>query len=348
MILPVILHLPPRLERLAAGSRRALLLTERAATEETRQVIAAATADAIAQTEAATKRNRASKGALLALLALAARHLRARFEAAIFAGRRAARAAAHNRLQQELEVAAEELHQVPPGALARRGQDEEDHQHAALVADSYSTAWRAALVAALLLWLREPSASLSARLRDAARSQDHRAERIVVTEVASAFGEEHADAAAGAAARVALKPGHRAVVVPGSPYRSPPADAPPPPLVSPVGTTPAPLAPGGGGSSVTSAEVSVLGLLVRRWDAKLDRVCPRCARLDGTIALVGGSFESDLIPGRVHPHCRCTESVIPLTAKLLAFQRARATMGDVYQVTPEDVRQVRQLVRRAA
>ncbi len=46
--------------------------------------------------------------------------------------------------------------------------------------------------------------------------------------------------------------------------------------------------------------------LFRRWDATLDRVtCPICARLDGEIVMVGRSFSGGLVPGYVHPHCRC-------------------------------------------
>ncbi len=345
MILPVILHLPPRLDRLAAGSRRALLLTERNATMTAQQVIVSSTADAIAETEAATKRHKDSKAALLALLALAAMRLRARFQATIVAGRRAARIASHARLQLELESAATDLHQAEPAALPRRWQDAEDREHAALVADSYSTAWRAALVAALLLWLREPDTSLSARLRDAARSQDSKAARIVVTEVAAAFGDEHADAS-----EAWLKSGGSALLA-GSPYRAPPLPTPGSPEDRTSAAAPRTIitpAAASAGAFTSPAGTTILGLLVRRWDAKLDRACPRCRRLDGTIAIVGGSFEGGLLPGRVHPHCRCTETVIPLTAKLLAFQRARATMGDAYQVTAEDVRQVRRMVRKSA
>ncbi len=327
-----------------------LLMTERDAAVAAQQVIVSATADAIAETEAATKRHRDSKAALLALLALAAMRLKGRFQDTVMAGRRAARIASHARLQLELESAAEELRQLPPGALAQKWQDAEDREHAALVADSYSTAWRAALVAALLLWLREPDTSLSARLRDAARSQDSKAARIVVTEVAAAFGDEHADASG------AWVKGGGSALLPAHPYRSPPQGTPLP--VPADREAPAPLAPtartiitpaeAAAGAFTSPAGTTILGLLVRRWDAKLDRACPRCRRLDGTIAIVGGSFEGGLLPGRVHPHCRCTETVIPLTAKLMAFQRARATMGDAYQVTSEDVRQVRRMVRKAA
>ena len=43
------------------------------------------------------------------------------------------------------------------------------------------------------------------------------------------------------------------------------------------------------------------------WDATLDkRTCDHCAGLDGIRALVGVGFPGGVVPGIVHPRCRCT------------------------------------------
>lgn len=51
------------------------------------------------------------------------------------------------------------------------------------------------------------------------------------------------------------------------------------------------------------------------WDAAHDRkLCVRCAALDGQVRPFGFAFDGGLVPGRVHPRCRCLEKVwlVPL------------------------------------
>lgn len=45
---------------------------------------------------------------------------------------------------------------------------------------------------------------------------------------------------------------------------------------------------------------------MKTWDAVLDaHVCPECAALDGTTVTAFEHFPGGLIPGNVHPRCRC-------------------------------------------
>lgn len=43
-----------------------------------------------------------------------------------------------------------------------------------------------------------------------------------------------------------------------------------------------------------------------QWDATLDlKLCKLCKGMHGKTVAIGESFEDDLVPGDVHPHCRC-------------------------------------------
>jgi SPP1 gp7 family putative phage head morphogenesis protein len=60
-----------------------------------------------------------------------------------------------------------------------------------------------------------------------------------------------------------------------------------------------------------------LPLVAKRWDATLDRkACPICRDMDGRLALPGMRWKGGLIPGTVHPHCRCMPSLIVLPLRL--------------------------------
>lgn len=51
----------------------------------------------------------------------------------------------------------------------------------------------------------------------------------------------------------------------------------------------------------------------RRWDATLDlKVCPICFRMHGEVVGLGEEFTDGLVPGDVHPNCRCYPSFVPL------------------------------------
>lgn len=50
--------------------------------------------------------------------------------------------------------------------------------------------------------------------------------------------------------------------------------------------------------------------LVEVWDATLDqRTCELCESMDGAIT-VDGIFPDSLVPGAVHPYCRCTSHFV--------------------------------------
>jgi hypothetical protein len=56
-----------------------------------------------------------------------------------------------------------------------------------------------------------------------------------------------------------------------------------------------------------------LVLLVKVWDSTLDRkICPICADMDRRWAIVGRPFKGGLLPGAVHPFCRCLDSLLAL------------------------------------
>lgn len=81
-------------------------------------------------------------------------------------------------------------------------------------------------------------------------------------------------------------------------------------------------------------EARWLPLLVKRWDATLDRrACERCRAMDGRYTVIGTRFKDRLLPGFIHPRCRCVEAIIPLPLRL----RGEAEPG--YQVDAERPRQ---------
>lgn len=59
------------------------------------------------------------------------------------------------------------------------------------------------------------------------------------------------------------------------------------------------------------AKRSALPVPLKIWwaDRSSKNICRVCRRLDGAIRPFGVGFTADLIPGRVHPRCRCFESV---------------------------------------
>lgn len=67
----------------------------------------------------------------------------------------------------------------------------------------------------------------------------------------------------------------------------------------------------------TYKDATWLAAVVKRWDAQLDRkVCPECARRDGTIVVIGTDFNGGDEPGFVHPMCRCIDTMIVLPARI--------------------------------
>jgi len=72
-----------------------------------------------------------------------------------------------------------------------------------------------------------------------------------------------------------------------------------------------------------------LPLVVKRWDAKLDSTCAICHEMDGRIVPLGMSFRGGLIPGFVHPRCRCQQAIVVLPLRM----RGEVVPG--YQVDDE-------------
>lgn len=51
-----------------------------------------------------------------------------------------------------------------------------------------------------------------------------------------------------------------------------------------------------------------------RWDATLDlKLCQICRGMHGEIVPVGQPFSDGLVPGDVHPNCRCEPAFVPLS-----------------------------------
>lgn len=76
-----------------------------------------------------------------------------------------------------------------------------------------------------------------------------------------------------------------------------------------------------------------LPLIVKRWDAKLDRACSVCSGMDGRLAPLGMSFKGGLVPAFVHPRCRCLSSILVLPVRM----RGEVVPG--YQVDDERERE---------
>jgi len=60
-------------------------------------------------------------------------------------------------------------------------------------------------------------------------------------------------------------------------------------------------------------------LWAKRWDATLDmKTCRICRRMHGEVQPLGAAFTGGLLPGDVHPFCRCVPTLIPIPAVLEA------------------------------
>lgn len=63
--------------------------------------------------------------------------------------------------------------------------------------------------------------------------------------------------------------------------------------------------------AVQHADAKWLVLLVKCWDATLDRkLCAVCRDMNRRWAVVGTKFKGGLLPGSVHAHCRCQDSLL--------------------------------------
>ena len=48
----------------------------------------------------------------------------------------------------------------------------------------------------------------------------------------------------------------------------------------------------------------------RRWDATLERTCPACVAHHGELVPLGQPFAGGDEPAEMHPHCRCTDTIV--------------------------------------
>ena len=66
-------------------------------------------------------------------------------------------------------------------------------------------------------------------------------------------------------------------------------------------------------------EIDVPEGWARRWDATLDiRICRICRQMHGETVPVDESFSGGLVPGDVHPNCRCFPTYVPLSLMMAA------------------------------
>lgn len=191
------LRLSPAQSKLARASQRLLLATEAQALADLRAATHRALGQVLVAAEAADS-DRHTKRRLLLAIHHAADGLRQDLQAQVARGRRAARDAALQRTHLELAAA---LRAVRGAALTLPAASPapEDAGRAAGAAESFTASWRAALSAAVLRAERngtEDAAPPPLALRAASDGQDYRLRRIAVTEVAEAYGAEHAEAAA--------------------------------------------------------------------------------------------------------------------------------------------------------
>lgn len=168
---------------LAAGT----LLIHRSRTSK---VIRATVAEAIAlaASHASTTSDDRAKTVAISAVVMASRSLAMRLAAAILLARQEARAAATHRLTRELATAGVT---VRPGDLGHpSSRHEEDSTHATVAADSLAVAWRSLAAAAALSSLRKEQ-SAAAAIAATAGPMKARADRTALTEVATAYNDEH-------------------------------------------------------------------------------------------------------------------------------------------------------------
>lgn len=345
---PRITELPPAHDRVAAASARALLLTERetlhraeaAASDATGVILASL--DGVREDDADALKRRA-----LGSMAAAAPLLRAYLSGAIASGRQDARGAARDRLRAELELAERDL-LVEPFEAPPRDDASEDIGHAEAATDSYVSAWRGAVLAAVARSVATPETPIAKDVRDAVAMQDYRLRRIAATENAKAYNDEAAFGASWLAGKY-TPTGQRIVIPPAvGPSRGPLAfgralarderlrRAFRQEQSLPVGarrerTRDVPFLPdedveeADGADDLPAWARPLVGRLMRRWEARNDsRTCSFCRSMNGALTLPGSVFSNGHDPGGPHPNCRCTGTIIVLTPKIILMNERRA------------------------
>lgn len=72
---------------------------------------------------------------------------------------------------------------------------------------------------------------------------------------------------------------------------------------------------------------TLIPVLVKVWNARLDRACPVCRALHRTSQLWGLDFDGGKEPGRAHPRCRCFTTYMPIPIGVIGSQRKQQRRG---------------------
>lgn len=68
---------------------------------------------------------------------------------------------------------------------------------------------------------------------------------------------------------------------------------------------------------------TLLPVLIKLWNARLDKACPVCRALHRTSRPWGVDFNGGREPGRAHPRCRCFSTFMPIPVVLRGGQRVQ-------------------------
>jgi hypothetical protein len=176
-------------ELVARGGRAAMLAAE----AKLLMALRVAAERARAKLQHAT-RGRRERVRMLIAVKKTARDLETMLVEAVVAGRAGARHAAHERVQAELRRIQQELDaaEVPVAEVPAPGPKAAalDESASLSAASSFVAAWRSAMTLAVVSWT-DGDAALD--LGAVAERQEHRLDRIAVTETARAYQDEHDD-----------------------------------------------------------------------------------------------------------------------------------------------------------
>ncbi len=76
---------------------------------------------------------------------------------------------------------------------------------------------------------------------------------------------------------------------------------------------------------------ALVGVLLKSWNALLDRACPVCRGLNGQLRPWGIDFEGGGQPGRQHPRCRCFVTFAPIPVVLSGERRQQRRESGVWE-----------------
>lgn len=180
-------QIPPDWAKLHRVSAGAFLLAEGRSLASVRRVARGVLADTMLAVDGMQAVGASAKSALFQAVQSGGKKMQAAIASAIVDARDDARELALARLDKEISL----LERLIGVDLDRpeRSDGGEDASHGDVAGSSFSAAWTAALLGAVLRWADDPSSRLS--LRAAAEQQDYRLRRIAATEVSRAYNDEH-------------------------------------------------------------------------------------------------------------------------------------------------------------